>query len=147
MPPNMRFSRPPLGRSAEAQAVGPRQCSSYTLFAEVLMIHIIREPATPAQVQAMLQDLGAYIKLAVDIDREILAGGGTLHADCEAVLLEDGSQQESIWGADWLPETQQVTFESLINVRPRQNNRSTEIQDPDIRAQVAAIAQRLLGAR
>lgn len=111
------------------------------------MIYIIRESATAAQIQAMLEDLGAYIKLAVDIDREILAGGGTLHADCEAVLLEDGSQQKFIWGADWLPETQEVTFESLINIRPRQNNRSMEIQDPDIRAQVTAITQRLLGVR
>lgn len=111
------------------------------------MIYIIREPATTAQIQAMLEALRTYIKLAVDIDREILAGGGTLHADCEAVLLEDGSQQEFIWGADWLPETQEVTFESLINIRPRQNNRSMEIQDPEIRAQVTAIGQRLLGAK
>ena len=111
------------------------------------MIYIIREPATAAQIQAMLEDLGTYIKLAVDIDRGILAGGGTLHADCEAVLLAEGSQQECIWGADWLPETQEVTFESLINIRPHQNNRSMEIQDPDIRAQVAAIGQRLLGAQ
>lgn len=70
-----------------------------------------------------------------------------MHADCEAVLLEDGSQQEYIWGADWLPETQEVTFESLINIRPRHNNRAMEIQDPEIRSQVAAIAQRLLGTR
>ncbi len=49
------------------------------------MIYIIREPATAVQIKAMLEDLGTYIKLAVDIDREILAGGGTLHADCEAV--------------------------------------------------------------
>jgi len=109
------------------------------------MIYIIRERATPQQIQDMLQDLGTYIKLAVDIDREILAGGGTLHADCEAILLEDGSQQATIWGADWNPTAQQVTFESLINIRPRQNNRSMEILDPEIRKQVADITKRLLG--
>ena len=111
------------------------------------MIYIIREPATTQQIQAMLQDLGTYIKLAVDIEREILAGGGTLHADCEAVLLEDGSQQVAIWGADWSPISQQVTFESLINIRPRQNNRSMEILDPEIRERVAQITTRLLGER
>lgn len=109
------------------------------------MIYIIREHATPQQIQDMLQDLETYIKLAVDIDREILAGGGTLHADCEAVLLEDGSQQVAIWGADWNPTSQQVTFESLINIRPRQNNRSMEILDPGIQEQVAQITYRLLG--
>ncbi len=45
----------------------------------------------------MLQVLGTYIKLAVDLERGILSGGGALHADCEAVLLEDGSRQEDIW--------------------------------------------------
>ena len=109
------------------------------------MIHIIRERATPEQIQEMLQDLGTYIKLAVDTDREILAGGGTLHADCEAALLEDGSRQAAIWGADWNPTSQQVTFESLINIRPRQNNRSMEILDPEIRERVAYITTRLLG--
>lgn len=64
------------------------------------MIYIIRENATPQQIKEMLEMLQTYIKLAVDIDREILAGGGAMHADCESVLLDDGSQQEFIWGAD-----------------------------------------------
>ena len=109
------------------------------------MIYIIRERATSQQIQAMLQPLGTYIKLAVDIERQILAGGGTLHADCEAVLLEDGSQQADIWGSDWNPTSQQVTYEALINIRPRQNNRSMEILDLDIRKRVASITRRLLG--
>lgn len=93
----------------------------------------------------MLQTLGTYIKLAVDIQRGILAGGGTLHADCEAVLLQDGSQQDDNWGADWISAAQQVTFESLINIRPRQNNPSMEILDPAIREQVAEITRQMLG--
>lgn len=93
----------------------------------------------------MLQGLGTYIKLAVDIRRGVLAGGGTLHADCEAVLLEDGSRQEDVWGADWIPAAQQVTFESLINIRPRQNNPSLEILDPTIKERVAEIVKPLMG--
>jgi len=93
----------------------------------------------------MLQPLETYIKLAVDIQRGILAGGGAMHADCEAVLLEDDSQQEEIWGADWNPAAQQVTCESLINIRPRQNNPSMDILDPAIRERVAEIVQQLLG--
>ena len=83
------------------------------------MVHIIRSRATQEQIEDMLQALEGFIKLAVDIRRRILAGGGTLHADCESVLLEDGGQQEDIWGADWNPLTQQVTYEALINIRPR----------------------------
>jgi hypothetical protein len=54
----------------------------------------------------MLQALETYIKLAVDIRRGILAGGGVMHADCESALLDDGGQQEDIWGADWTPASQ-----------------------------------------
>jgi hypothetical protein len=93
----------------------------------------------------MLQALGTYIKLAVDIRRGVLAGGGAMHADCEAALLEDGSQQEDVWGADWNPAAQQVTFESLINIRPRQNNPSMDILDKAIRQRVTEIAYQLVG--
>ena len=109
------------------------------------VIYIIREKVTPEQIKDMLQMLQTYIKLAVDIDRGILAGGGAMHADCESVLLDDGSQQEFIWGADWDPSAQQVTFESLINIRPRQNNPAMEILDSDIQKKVAEITKRLLG--
>lgn len=109
------------------------------------MIHVIRTRATSEQVEEMLEALGIYIKLAVDIQWGILAGGGELHADCERVLLEDGSEQANVWGADWYPSTRTVGYESLINIRPRQGNRSMEIQDPAIREQINQIAQKLLG--
>jgi hypothetical protein len=67
-----------------------------------------------------------------------------LHADCEALLLADGSQQEDVWGADWVPSTQQVTYEALINLRPRQDNLSMEILDPSIRQRVVEIVRRIL---
>ncbi len=81
------------------------------------------------------------IKLAVDIEQEILAGGGELHADCEQVLLENGSLQENVWGADWYPEVRRVGFESLINIRPRQQNRSMEIKDPVLREKIEIIVK------
>lgn len=106
---------------------------------------MIRSHATQEQIEDMMQSLGTFIKLAVDIRRGILGGGGELHADCESILLEDGSQQQDIWGADWDPQTQEVTYEALINIRPWQNNRSMEIDDPAIRERVRQIAHRLLG--
>jgi hypothetical protein len=108
------------------------------------MIHIVRESATPEQIAEMSQVLGLFIKLAVDVQRGILAGGGELHADCEQVLLKDGSQQEDIWGADWYPNTQEVGFEALINIRPRQRNYGMEIQDSDLREQTETIVRRLM---
>lgn len=107
------------------------------------MIHLLHHKPTPAQLAAMLEELTDYVKLAVDIERGAVAGGGELHADCEAVLLEDGSQQEDIWGADWLPLLQEVRYHSFINIRPRQNNPSMELLDPDLRARVCAIVTQI----
>lgn len=92
----------------------------------------------------MLEALEVYVKVAVDINRGVLAGGGALHADCEAVLLDDGSAQDDIWGADWIPVSQQVRFEALINIRPRQNNFSLTILDRDIRERVERVVRDLL---
>ena len=110
------------------------------------MVHIIREPATPDQIAEMLEELENYIKLAVDVQLGTLAGGGALHADCEAALLEAGSQQRDVWGADWIPATREVRYESLINLRPLQGNRSMELNDEALREKVREITVRLLGA-
>jgi hypothetical protein len=59
-------------------------------------------------------------------------------------LLEDGSQQEEIWGADWYPELKQVGCESLINIRPRQKNRGMEIKDLVLREKIEIIVRQLL---
>ena len=109
------------------------------------MILIIREQASPAQMRQMVETLGIYTKLAVDIERGILAGGGELHADCEQVILADGSQQANVWGADWYPFNQTVGYESLINIRPSANNRSMEVQSSELRAQITQIVQTLQG--
>ncbi len=93
----------------------------------------------------MLQEIRVYIKIAVDIERGILAGGAQQHADCEDVLLKLGSRQQDIWGADWLPFTQAMAYESIINIRPSQNNRSMIIQDPAIRERVTQITIELIG--
>jgi hypothetical protein len=85
-----------------------------------------------------------YIKVVVDIERRILGGGGQLHSDCESEFLDDGSRQANLWGAGFMPLTQKITYDSLINLRPREN-RSMEIQDATIRELIAEIIQQLLG--
>ena len=108
------------------------------------MIHIIRSRATKQQVEEMLKELEDSIKLVVDIRRGILAGGGELHSDCEEKLLDDGSRQEDLWGAGWEPEIKQITYDSMINIRPGKDNFSRMITDPGIRNQVQEIIRRLL---
>jgi hypothetical protein len=111
------------------------------------MILLLRENASLIQIQSMSEEYGRMIKIAVDIRRGILAGGGEMHADCEQMLLENGSEQDDIWGANWYPENQHIEFEALINIRPLLGNRNILIRDEEIRRKVDRIASRILGNR
>ncbi|MEP7199970.1 MAG: DUF5674 family protein [Chloroflexota bacterium] len=110
-----------------------------------MAIHLIRDRATPEQIGEMLKEYDILIKVAVDVEQEILVGGGEYHADCEEVLLNEGSRQRNIWGANWDARTGAVECEAMLNIRPRDNNFSTAIQDPNICQRVVEITQRRLG--
>ena len=108
------------------------------------MIVLLRDMATSAQMQAMREEFGIMVKIVVDIRRKILAGGGEMHADCEQVLLDDGSEQDDLWGANWYPEDQRVEYEALINIRPALGNRSVLIQNQEIRIAIEAVTRNIL---
>ena len=109
------------------------------------MIHILQNQPTSEQIQDMLQQYETMIKIVVDIRRRILAGGGEMHSDCESVLLDNGSEQDDLWGANWYPGEQRIEFESLINIRPRLGNRNIVIQDENLRKQVESVTREILG--
>ena len=68
-----------------------------------------------------------------------------MHSDCEAVLLDNGSEQDDLWGANWYPDGQRVEFESLINIRPRLGNRSILIQSEELRQKVESVTREVFG--
>ena len=109
------------------------------------MIHLLRQGATSEQIVQMLEEYEEMIKIVVDIRRRILSGGGEMHADCESLLLEDGSEQDDLWGANWYPSEQRIAFESLINIRPRLGNRNILIQSQELREAVESITREILG--
>ena len=92
----------------------------------------------------MAQDYEGYIKVVVDVELKILAGGGERHFDGEQLLLQQGSKQENLWGGgiDW--ETKEIDYNSIINLRPKQNNPSRDILSQDIRDQFDKIVKELL---
>ena len=88
------------------------------------------------------------VKYVVDVERGIAAVGGELHADAEQLLLEDGSRQEDLWGANYYPDRDPdecVEFTSLINIRPAQGNPSMEIENDEIRDHVRSLTHQLIG--
>lgn len=109
-----------------------------------MTIHILTNAATREQLDEMLDALGTEIKVAVDVELGILAGGAELHADCEERLLDAGSRQEHVWGATWNAITGEVTYWSVINFRPRQGQRSPELVDDDLRARMEQVIRRVL---
>jgi hypothetical protein len=96
-------------------------------------------------VEAHFEDMVKYV---VDVERGIAAVGGELHADEEALLLEHGSRQQDLWGANYYPgrgEDGCIEYTSLINIRPAQGNRSMVIGDEAVRDRVREITFALIG--
>ena len=96
-------------------------------------IKIITDTITAQEVKKMAEDtFGDMVKAAVDVERKIIAIGGELHADAEAMLINYGSEQKNIWGINIYPDkpkNERIEYISLINIRPKQNNKSMKIED------------------
>lgn len=88
------------------------------------------------------------VKFVVDVERRVAAVGGEMHADAESLLLEQGSRQADVWGANYYPgkgRAECVEFTSLINIRPAQGNRSMAIEDAALRERVRDLTFALIG--
>lgn len=88
------------------------------------------------------------VKYVMDIERQVAAVGGDLHADAKALLLAAGSLQDDLWGANYYPGRGQegcIEYTALINIRPAQGNPSMEVQDPAVRRQLRALTHTLIG--
>ncbi len=109
-------------------------------------MRIVREPLKADEIRVLAKEtFGDMIKVVVDLDREILAAGGALHSDSEELLLEDGSKQDDLWGANYFPEKapgKHVEYTSLINQYHPSNKKSQTIADPAIRERVSAVIAR-----
>lgn len=91
---------------------------------------------------------GDMVKYVVDVERGVIAAGGQLHADAEALLLEAGSRQDDLWGANYYPGTPEdecIEFTSLINIRPARSNPGMELLDSQLRDRVRRITFSLIG--
>lgn len=111
------------------------------------MIKIISSPLSRHELVSIAQEgFGDFIKGVVDIERKVVAIGGELHADEEALLLSQGSKQENVWGVNLYPEKsvdEWIEYNSMINVRPLQSNRTRGVEDTAIREKIITIVNAL----
>ena len=88
------------------------------------------------------------IKAVVDVERNLIAVDSPMHYDCEQLLLENGSSQTDLWGINlYLDEEdldELIEFDSMINIRPVQNNRSRDVEDPAVRAKIKDVVKKWL---
>ena len=113
----------------------------------IMDIQIIRQTIMRQALQQMaLQQFGDMVKAVVDVEQGIMAIGGELHSDEEAALLDQGSQQKHLWEINLYPNQPHpawIEYDSMINVRPSQGNRSRSVERVDIREAIIAIVRRL----
>lgn len=109
----------------------------------------IIEKQTPLQQIIDLQDnyFGDMVKAVVDVKKEILAVDAELHADLEKQLLESGSRQSDLWEINLYPGLSGddfIEFDSMINIRPYQNNPSWDVLDQVVRERIISVVQKLI---
>lgn len=114
-----------------------------------MKISIVSHPLSLAEITQMATaQFGDFIKGVVDIDKQIVALGGELHADAEALLLDQGSVPTSLWGISLYPSQfgaeDFIEFDSMINIRPSQNNYSRSVESADIQEKIKALIAKLV---
>lgn len=111
-------------------------------------IILIDQPITRQRLKNIAeQRFGDLVKAVVDIEKKILAAGAELHADEEAWLLDQGSNQKDLWGINLYPDLampEMLQFDSMINIRPSQDNASREVTDEKIRVKITSIVASLI---
>ena len=122
-------------------------CRNFIIFAENLNeMTILEKPITIAEINVLKDNFfGDMIKGVVDIEKGILAIDAELHCDLEQLLLEHGSNQEALWGINLYPSLDGddfIEFDSLINIRPWQGNRSRDVEDEMTRKAIIEIVNK-----
>lgn len=109
---------------------------------------LVTEPISAQRIREAGEELyGDMVKAVIDIEKGVMAIGAELHSDEEAFLIERNSRQENLWGINLYMERalpEMVEFDSMINIRPRQNNRSRAVEDPGLRDRIIAIVTTLV---
>lgn len=114
--------------------------------APILLVAQKLEPSALAQFRG--RPFADMIKFVVDVEQGVVALGGELHVDAEAVLLDRGCEQEALWGGNYYPgrgPEKCVEYSSMLNIRPAQENASMTVLDAGIRERMRDIVQRLIG--
>jgi hypothetical protein len=86
---------------------------------------------------------GSMVKADVDLEKGIVLVDMEMHADGEAYLLDNGSKQTNLWGINLHPSkydtNEFIEFDSMINMKPSQDNPTRYILNEDIRSKIVEL--------
>ena len=109
---------------------------------------ILERPISRAELKEYAANtFGDMIKCVADVEKGLLAIDADLHADLERILLENGSEQASLWGFNLYPDEKEddfIEYDSLINIRSWQGNPSRDVLDKDVRERLASIVSKFI---
>jgi hypothetical protein len=113
-------------------------------------MHIIEKTISIAELRAMSEKMfGDLVKAVVDARLRLIAVDAELHSDEEAALLDNGSLQADLWGINLYPDVDPadagfIEFDSMINLRPSQGNRSRGVDNAEIRRVITDIVRKVV---
>lgn len=91
---------------------------------------------------------GDMTKAVVDLEKEVMVINAELHADQEALLIQQGSKQSDLWGINLYPELfgeeDFIEFDSMINLRPSGGNTSRGVDDPKTQQRIRDLVSKLI---
>lgn len=96
------------------------------------------------QLQEMSKNMyDGLVKAVVDVEKRLVVVDAPMHYDEEQWLLEHGSRQDDLWGINLYPAdygTEKfIEYDSMINVRSSQGNKSRGVEDPAVRQKIVDI--------
>jgi hypothetical protein len=109
----------------------------------MFQIKIISDSIELTELKRMAEyQFGSLVKAVVDIEKNVMAIGGEMHADEEAYMIDEGSRQENLWGINIhsdkeMPEY--IEFDSMINIRPYLGNRSRRVENTETQKRIIEI--------
>jgi hypothetical protein len=112
-------------------------------------MQLVKDKISIEELKKMSEKMSTrLVKAVVDVEQGIMVVDAGLHSDEEYFLLEEGSKQEHLWGINLFPDKFGnegfVVFDSMINLRPGQGNRSRGVDNPKIQEIIKKIVHKLV---
>ena len=110
---------------------------------------VVRNKISMAELNEMSKKMfGGLVKAVVDIEKGIMVVDADMHADQEELLLEEGSAQENLWGINIFPDKLKgdgwIVFDSMINIRPAQENNSRSVENSQLQKKIKTVVDKLV---